>query len=145
GMEITKGVRRAWAGLRQEIKAQTPRQPRGRPRQDQQSQARARKARRLKRRVAELFEHRHLFVKRRLSAAEKQRLRKLTRGQPQLWVLRQIMDEVYRLFHRRCKTQTALRRADKLRRRGRGGAGPGPAPRARCPPPPGRRADAPRG
>src|SRR5262249_5785443 len=116
-MEITKAVLRALARLRQEIKGQIPKQPRGRPRQDQQSQARARKARRLKRRVAELFEHRHLFVKRRLSAAEKQRLRKLTRGQPQLWVLRQIMDEVYRLFDRRCKTQTALRRLEKLRRR----------------------------
>ena len=32
-------------------------------------------------------------------------------------VLRQIMDEVYRLFDRRCRTSTALARLEKLRRR----------------------------
>ena len=31
--------------------------------------------------------------------------------------LREIMDEVYRLFDRRCKTQTALKKLAKLRRR----------------------------
>jgi len=44
-------------------------------------------------------------------------LKKLTRGQPQLRTLRAIMDEVYRLFDRRCKTATALRRLEKLRQR----------------------------
>jgi hypothetical protein len=71
----------------------------------------------LKRRVAELFEHRHLFVKRHLSRAEQKVLKKLMRGQPQLRALREIMDEVYRLFDRRCKTATALRRLEKLRQR----------------------------
>ena len=67
--------------------------------------------------MAELFEHRHLFVKHHLSVAQKKVLKKLTRGQPPLRTLREIMDEVYRLFDRRCKTATALRRLEKLRQR----------------------------
>src|SRR5207237_10858665 len=39
------------------------------------------------------------------------------RGQLQLRALRAIMDEVYRLFDRRCQTATAVRRLEKLRRR----------------------------
>jgi len=93
---------------------------RGRPRKE--DKAKARRIKRQQRRVAELFEHRHLFVKRHLSAAQKEQLKKLVRGQPQLPALREIMDEVYRLFDRRCKTQTALRRLEKLRRRGCGGS-----------------------
>jgi hypothetical protein len=113
--EITKAVLRALAKLRKEIKAQLPKQRRGRPRQ--QDQAQTRRSQRLKRRVAELFEHRHLFVRHHLSAAQKKILKKLLRGQPQLRALRQIMDEVYRLFDRRCKTATALGRLRKLRQR----------------------------
>ena len=41
----------------------------------------------------------------------------MRRGQPQLRVWRQIMDEVYRLFDRRCKTATALGRLEKWRQR----------------------------
>src|SRR6185312_14321987 len=48
---------------------------------------------------------------------QRQLLEQLTRGLPQLRVLRQIMDEVYRLFDRRCKMSTALARLEKLRRR----------------------------
>jgi transposase-like protein len=114
-MEITKAVLRALAKLRKEMKTQIPPQKRGRPRKT--DQARARRIKRLKRRVAELFEHRHLFVKHHLSTAEKKVLKKLTRGQPQLRALWAIMDEVYRLFDRRCKTATALRRLEKLRQR----------------------------
>src|SRR5581483_10188733 len=49
--------------------------------------------------------------------AEKGVLKRLVRGQPQLRALRAIMDEVYRLFDRRCKTATARGRLAKLRRR----------------------------
>jgi hypothetical protein len=49
--------------------------------------------------------------------AQRERLRKLTRGLTQLRALRDIMEEVYRLFDRRCKTETALRKLEKLRRR----------------------------
>ena len=113
--EITKAVLRALAKLRKELKAQLPKRRRGRPKKQEQPQTR--RQQRLARRVAELFEHRHLFVRHHLSAAQRQRLKKLVRGQPQLRALRQIMNEVYRLFDRRCKTATALQRLEKLRRR----------------------------
>lgn len=113
--EILKAVLRVLAKLRKERKAQIPKQRRGRPRQ--QDKARVRRIQRLQQRVAELFTHRHLFVRRHLSAAQKKLLKRLVRGQPQLRVLRDIMDEVYRLFDRRCKTATALRRLEKLRQR----------------------------
>ena len=114
-MDITKAVLRALAKLRKEMKAQIPKRKRGRP--GKADRAEGRRVKRLKRRVAELFEHRHLFVKHHLSRADKKVLKKLVRGRPQLRALREIMDEVYRLFDRRCKTQTALRRLEKLRRR----------------------------
>jgi hypothetical protein len=113
--EITKAVLRALAKLRRELLAKIPKQRRGRPRPEDQAQAR--RSRRLKQRVAELFRHRHLFVKHHLSAAEKRLLKKLTRGQPQLRALRDIMDGVYRLFDRRCRRVTALWRLLKLRQR----------------------------
>jgi hypothetical protein len=113
--EITKAVRHAVARLRKELAAQIPAQRRGRPGQGQRAQAR--RIARQKHRVADLFEHRHLFVRHQLTAKQQSWLRRLTQGLPQLRVLRQIMDEVYRLFDRRCKTATALGRLAKLRRR----------------------------
>ena len=113
--EILKAVLRVLAKLRKERKAPIPKQRRGRARQ--QDKARVRRIQRLQQRMAELFAHRHLFIPRHLSAAEKKLLKRLVRGQPQLRVLRDIMDEVYRLFDRRCKTATALRRLEKLRQR----------------------------
>ena len=113
--EITKAVLHALAKLRKEMTAKLPKPPRGRPRKGQQGQAR--KIVRQKQRVADLFEHRHLFVRHYLSAAQKELLHKLTRGLPQLRTLREIMEEVYRLFDRRCKTQTALKKLERLRRR----------------------------
>jgi Transposase len=113
--EITKAVPHALAKLRKQMRAKIPRQQRGRPRKERQGQAR--KIARQKQRVAELFEHRHLFVRHHLTVAQRKRLRKLTRGLPQLRTLRDIMEEVYRLFDRRCKTETALKELEKLRRR----------------------------
>ncbi len=114
-MEITKAVLKALAKLRKEMKKKIPQFKRGHPTKEQQKLAR--RCQRRKQRVAELFKHRHLFVKRHLSRAEKKVLKRLLRGQPQLRALREIMDEVYRLFDRRCKTRTALRRLEKLRTR----------------------------
>jgi len=113
--EITKAVLHALAKLRKEMTAQIPKQPRGRPRQEQQGQAWLLAYQ--KRCVAELFEHRYLFVRHHLSRTQQKQLRKLTYGRPQLRTLRKIMDEVYRLFDRRCKTQTALKKLQRLRRR----------------------------
>jgi transposase len=96
--EITLALLHALAKLRKEMTANLPKQPRGRPSKEQQPQAR--KAKRQKQRVVELFEHRYLFVTHHLSAAQRRQLRKVTRGLPQLRALRAIMDEVYRLFDR---------------------------------------------
>jgi transposase-like protein len=113
--EITKAVLHALAKLRKEMTAQIPQQPRGRPSKERQDQARLIAYR--KRCVAKLFEHRYLFVRHHLSAAQQKQLRELVYGRPQLRTLRKIMDEVYRLFDRRCKTQTALKKLQRLRRR----------------------------
>ena len=113
--EITKAVLHALAKLRKEMAAKIPKQPRGRPSRRQQAQTR--KIARQKQRVADLFENRHLFVRHHLSPTQKKELQALTRGLPQLRVLRGIMDEVYRLFDRRCKTRTALAKLQALRRR----------------------------
>ena len=113
--EIAKAVLHALAKLRKEMTAQLPKQRRGRPSKARQTQAR--KVVRQKQRVAELFEHRHLFVRHQLRAAQGKQLQKLTRGRPQLRALRAIMEAVYRLFDRRCRTATALQKLAQLRRR----------------------------
>jgi transposase-like protein len=113
--EITKAVLHALAKLRKELTAKIPKLPRGRPSKDQQ--ARTRKVKRQQQRVADLFEHRYLFVRHQVSKALRQQLQRLTRGQPQLRRLREIMDEVYRLFDRRCRTQTAVKKLQRLRTR----------------------------
>jgi hypothetical protein len=113
--EINKSILHTLAKLRKELKGKIPRQCRGRPSKQQSRQVR--KIARQKQRVADLFEHRWLFVRHHRSASQKKQLRRLTRGLPQLRTLREIMDEVYRLFDRRCKTETALKKLEKLRRR----------------------------
>ena len=52
-----------------------------------------------------------------LTPKEKKILLRITRGFPVLRKLRSIMDEVYRLFDRRCRTETALGKLAKLRNR----------------------------
>lgn len=89
------------------IAAKIPKLPRGRPSKEQQSLTR--QAKRQQQRVADLFENRYLFVRHQLTKAQRQQLVRLTRGLPPLRKLRAIMDEVYRLFDRRCRTQTAVK------------------------------------
>jgi hypothetical protein len=113
--EITKAVLHAVAKVRKELKARQPALPRGRPSKARQAQTR--KAKRIQQRIADLFDHRHLFVQHHLTPAEKKTLQRITRGLPHLRTLRQIMDEVYRLFDRRCRTETALAKLAKLRGR----------------------------
>jgi hypothetical protein len=67
--------------------------------------------------IAALFEHRHLFVKHALTHKEQKILQRITRGLDHLRILREIMDEVYRLFDRRCRMDTTLERLAGLRRR----------------------------
>jgi len=113
--ELTKAVIKAVAQVRRQLKGTLPRFGRGRP-----SRANRRLAARKKhteQKIVDLFEHRHLFVQHHLTAAQQKTLRRITRGLPALRTLRQIMDEVYRLFDRRCRTDTALAKLARLRRR----------------------------
>ncbi len=113
--ELTQAVLRAVAQARKRLKASMPALGRGRPSRKTRKIARCRK--RLERKIADLFTHRHLFVKHHLTLAEKRILRRITRGLPHLRTLRAIMDEVYCLFDRRCRTDTALEKLARLRRR----------------------------
>jgi len=113
--EFNKAVLKAVAKVRRHLKAARPTLGRGRP-----SRANRRLAARKKRiqaKITDLFDHRHLFVQRHLTPTEQKTLRRITRGHPALRTLRQIMDEVYRLFDRRCRTDTALAKLARLRRR----------------------------
>jgi len=113
--EITKAVLRAVAKVRKELKAKQS--PLGRGQPSKAKRAAVRKSKQIQRRIADLFDHRHLFVQHHLTAAEPRMLHRITRGLPHLRILRQIMDEVYRLFDRRCRTETALDKLARLRRR----------------------------
>jgi hypothetical protein len=114
--EITKTVLHAVAKVRKGLARKKQQLGRGRPRTKQAKQA-ARRNRRLQEKIGDLFEHRHLLVAHHLTPAECRTLQRITRGLPQLRTLRQIMDEVYRLFDRRCRTDTALAKLAKLRMR----------------------------
>jgi hypothetical protein len=113
--ELTQAILRAVAQVRKQLKASMPALGRGRPSAKTKKAARRRK--RIANKVADLFTHRHLFVKHHLTASEKRTLKRITRGLPHLRTLRDIMDEVYRLFDRRCRTDTALEKLARLRRR----------------------------
>jgi len=113
--EIVSSVLQALARVRKDIEREIPKLPRGRPAKE--AKGLARKAERLRARKRELFGNRHLFVKRRLSGSDKETLEAITRGRADLRRLREIMDEVYRLFDRRCRMETALVKLARLRRK----------------------------
>jgi hypothetical protein len=115
--ELTKAVLHALASIRKKLAAQAPQLPRGRPKNTQKAKCRHRQAQQIKRRVADLFEHRHLFVRHHLTPSQQATLKRLVRGETRLKALRAIMDEVYRLFDRRCRTDTALAKLARLRQR----------------------------
>ncbi len=114
--ELLKAVLGAVAQVRKQLAAKKPKLGRGRPGTKQARRA-ARRKKRIEQKVGDLFAHRHLFVQRRLSLTERRTLTRITRGLPQLRTLRSIMEEVYRLFDRRCRTATALEKLARLRRR----------------------------
>lgn len=114
--ELTKAVLRVLARLRKRLAAEAPDLPRGRCPNTPQAQRLRRQAKAIEQQVSELFDHRHLFVRHHLSVGERLTLRRLARGQPLLRALRAIMDEVYRLFDRRCRMDTALAKLTRLRR-----------------------------
>lgn len=113
--ELTLSILRAVAKVRKQMNAKLPPLPRGRPRKGRRRQVQ--RIQQEKQRINELFENRYLFVTHHLSQSQRRTLQRITRGLPQLRVLREIMDQVYGLFDRRCRTETALEKLARLRRR----------------------------
>jgi len=114
-MDLSKAVLHAVAHVRKTLAAQKPNRRRGRPAKPERPLAR--QAQRLQAKIADLFTHRYLFVQRHLSDSERATLQRITRGLPHLRILRAIMDQVYQLFDRRCRTETALAKLARLRQR----------------------------
>jgi hypothetical protein len=114
--EVSKAVLGAVASARKGLAAQQPKLRKGRPSTPAAQQA-ARTKKRLAAQRAALFSARHLFVQRHLNKTERKTLWRVSRGLPQLQALRAIMEQVYAIFDRRCRTQTALDKLAKLRRR----------------------------
>src|SRR3954463_817385 len=112
--DLNKAVLRAVAQARKRLAAQKPKLSRGRP-VTPEAKRKVRRRRHLDRKSGDLFKHRHLFVKRHLTPAEQRTLRRVTRGLPRLRALRRVMEEVHRLFDRRCRTETALAKLARLR------------------------------
>jgi hypothetical protein len=111
-----KAVVGAVASARKRLAATQPKLPKGRPRTPA-AQAAARTKKRLAAQRAALFASRYLFVQRPLNTTERKTLWRVSRGLPQLHALRAVMDQVDALCDRRCRTQTALAKLAKLRRR----------------------------
>jgi hypothetical protein len=113
--ELNHAILRAVAQVRKQLAARQPKLGRGRPYGTKRKLVQ--KCQRLQHKISDLFEHRCLFVQKHRSASEQASLQRITRGLPQLRTLRAIMDEVYRLFDRRCRTETALGKLAALRQR----------------------------
>ncbi len=114
--EITRDILKVVTQVRRELKQKKTKRSRGRP-SGKRAKEVAQKNKRLQKKIADLFEYRYLFVKRTLRAKEKKILQRITRGLDQLRTLRTIMDQVYNLFDRRCRMDTALEKLVQLRRR----------------------------
>ena len=114
--EINKQILKAVTAVRRELKKKLPKLKRGRP-SSQAVRKAARRKKKLQGKISDLFEHRHLFVKHSLTPGEKKIFLSITRGLYNLRNLRSIMDQLYCLFDRRCRTETALEDLAKLRRR----------------------------
>jgi hypothetical protein len=114
--DLTKGVLKAVAKERARLAQCKPKLKRGRPASKEKAARRlARKSKDIQQKIRDLFQGRFLFVQRRLQPSERKRLMHITRGLPHLRKLREIMDHIYALFDRRCRTQTALGKLKKLR------------------------------
>src|SRR5712691_4676717 len=88
--ELTKAILRAIAKVRKNLAERKPKVKRGRPSSSVAKRA-VLKRQRLHQKVADLFEHRYLFVQHDLTPAQRRTLQRITRGLPQLRTLRAIM------------------------------------------------------
>jgi hypothetical protein len=114
--ELTQGILRAVATERPRLANSKPKLKRARrSSKDQTARPLARQSKTMQEKISGLFQGRFLFVKRRLKPRERKQLLRITRGFPQLRKLREIMEHIYALFDRRCRTQTALDKLKKLR------------------------------
>ena len=113
--DLNQAILRAVAQVRKQLAVQQPKLGRGRPKGNQRKLVQKRQ--RLQQKISDLFEHRYLFVQHHLTDTERATLQRITRGLPGLRLLRQIMDQIYRLFDRRCCTATALSKLAILRQR----------------------------
>src|SRR5712691_10164894 len=114
--ELTQGVLKAVAKERDRLAKSQPKLKRGRPSSTDKAARRvARTNKAMQQKISDVFQDRFLCVKRRLTRSERHRYMHITRGLPQLRKLREIMEHIYALFDRRCRTQTALGKLKKLR------------------------------
>jgi Transposase len=114
--ELNQAVLHAVASFRKQLAAQKPKLSRGRP-STPEAKRKARRGHYLQRKIGDLFEHRYLFVKRQLTPLERRTLQRVSRGWPALRALRAVVEEIHRLFDRRCRTETALAKLARLRTR----------------------------
>jgi len=117
--ELTKGILKAVAKERERLAKSKPKLKRGRAssKSSKEKEARrlARKSKSIQQKISDLFQDRFLFVRRHLTRSERKQFMYITRDLPQLRKLREIMEHIYALFDRRCRTQTALGKLQKLR------------------------------
>ena len=114
--ELTQGILSAVATERNRLAKSKPKLKRGRPAsKDKVARRLARRSKQIQEKIRGVFQERFLFVKRRLKPSERKQFLHITRGLPQLRKLREIMEHIYALFDRRCRTQTALGKLHKLR------------------------------
>src|SRR5262249_8091404 len=115
--EVTKAVLSAVAQERKRLAATAPKLPRGRPRADKAARRAAPRKKAIPRKGGELVDHRYLVLQRAPHGPAPATAPRGTRGSPRLRRLRETMDEVYRLFDRRCRMATALAKLAALRAR----------------------------
>jgi len=115
--EVNKSVIKVVAQTRQALTRMKVKRPkRGRPSTSEEKSI-VRKNERIQSKIGALFEHRYLFVQKKLSAKERRTFLEITRGMPELRTLRESVEAVYCLYDRRCCRATALRKLHQLRRK----------------------------
>ena len=114
--DLPQGVLSAVSSERARWAKSKPQLKRGRPSAPDKAARRfARQSQSIPQKIRDVFEERFVCVKRRLTPSERKRCVCITRGLPQWRKLREIIDHMYALFDRRCRTQTALGKLRPLR------------------------------